>query len=262
VIDMVHRPYPGRGARRGLHREVVQQLGLRIVRGDHQPGDTLPRADALAASMGVSRTVLREALKVLADKGLVESRPRAGTRVRDYGAWNLVDPDVIAWRRQAGPDLEFLRHLSEVRLVVETDAARLAALRADAEDLARIRRLIGVMEQVLADVAEYAAADLELHAAILHATHNPLLAQLADTLAEGLAASREVTRHRPGGHAYSLPLHVSLVEAIERGDADAAEAVMGTLVSRSMDDIELVLDGARRDGAGRDVPAPSSPRVA
>src|SRR5690606_18675459 len=135
-------------------------------------------------------------MKVLADKGIVESRPRAGTRVRRHDDWNLVDPDVIAWRRQAGPDLDFLRHLSEVRLVVETDAARLAALRATPDDLVRIRGFLTTMEQVLADVGAYAVADLELHAAILHATHNPLLAQLADTLAEGLAASREVTRHR------------------------------------------------------------------
>lgn len=247
MIDASHRPYIGRGSRRGLHREVVQQLGLAIVRGDHRPGDTLPRADEMAATLGVSRTVVREAMKVLADKGMVELRPRAGTRVRSHDDWNLVDPDVIAWRRQAGPDLDFLRHLSEVRLVVETDAARLAALRATPDDLARIRRLISTMERVVVDVGEYAAADLELHAAILHATHNPLLAQLADTLAEGLAASREVTRHRPGGHGYSLPLHASLVEAIERGDAAAAEAVMGTLVTRSMDDIELVIATREQD---------------
>ncbi len=241
MIDAGYPPYPGRGTRRGLHREVVQQLGLRIVRGEYRPGQVLARGDELAASMGVSRTVLREAMKVLADKGLVESRPRAGTRVRGHNEWNLVDPDVIAWRRQAGPDLDFLRHLSEGRLVVETDAARLAALRATADDLARIRHHVDVMERVGNDVDGYAAADLDLHAAILRATQNPLLAQFADTLAEGLTASREVTRHRPGGHGYSLPLHVALVEAIERRDGRRAAAVMATLVTRSMDDIEMVL---------------------
>jgi len=219
----------------------VQQLGLRIVRGEYQPGQVLARGDELAASMGVSRTVLREAMKVLADKGLVESRPRAGTRVRGHNEWNLVDPDVIAWRRQAGPDLDFLRHLTEVRLVVETDAARLAALRADPQDLATIRGHLRTMERVLSDVDEYATADLELHGAILRATRNPLLAQLADSLAEGLAASREVTRHRPGGHGYSLPLHVALVEAIEGRDGRRAARVMANLVTRSLDDIEMVL---------------------
>jgi len=77
---------------------VVHALGLRIVRGESQPGETLARADDMAAAMGVSRTALREALKVLAEKGMVESRPRSGTRVRRRSDWNLVDPDVIAWR--------------------------------------------------------------------------------------------------------------------------------------------------------------------
>jgi DNA-binding FadR family transcriptional regulator len=158
---------------------------------------------------------------------------------------------VIAWRREAGPDLEFLRQLSEVRLVIETDAARLASERASERDLARIRELIRLMEDQLADTDGYAAADLELHAAILHATHNPLLAQLADTLSEGLAASRAVTRHRPGGHGYSLPLHVQLVDRIVARDGDAAAELMATLIVRSMEDIELVLAGAATEETGR-----------
>ena len=237
------RPYTARVSRRGLHQEVVHQLGLAIVRGDHPPDEVLARGEELAASLGVSRTVLREAMKVLSEKGMVESRPRSGTRVRARSDWNLVDPDVIAWRREAGPDLEFLRHLSEVRLVVETAAARMAAERATDADLARILELIGVMETSIGDVDRYAAADLELHAAILHATHNPLLAQLADTLSEGLIASRDVTRHRPGGPGYSLPLHVRLVQRIVARDGAGAEATMAGLITRSMEDIEVVLAG-------------------
>ena len=163
----------------------------------------------MAAAIGVSRTVLREALKVLAEKGMVESRPRSGTRVRSRSDWNLVDPDVIAWRREAGPDLEFLRDLTEIRLIVETDAARLAAERATTRRPRRAsRRCRPRWSAIVDDIDGYAAADLELHAAVLFATHNPLLAQLADTLSEGLIASRAVTRHRPGGLGYSLPLHV------------------------------------------------------
>ncbi len=243
MIQGGHRPYTSRVSRRGLHQEVVHALGLRIVRGDYQPGETLARADDMAAAIGVSRTVLREALKVLAEKGMIESRPRSGTRVRSRSDWNLVDPDVIGWRREGGPDLQFLRDLTEVRLIVETDAARLAAERATPDDLERITALSATMERHVDDIDRYAAADLELHAAILLATHNHLLAQLADTLSEGLTASREVTRHRPGGHGYSLPLHVRLVESIVARDPAGAESVMGTLVRRSLEDIELVLGG-------------------
>jgi len=241
MTQAVPRPYTGRVSRRGLHQEVVHALGLSIVRGEHQPGETLARADDMALDIGVSRTVIREAMKVLAEKGLVESRPRSGTRVRRRSEWNLVDPDVIAWRREAGPDLPFLRDLTEVRLIVETDAARLAAERATLEDQEQIATHLATMEDRLGDIDAYAAADLELHAAILRATHNPLLAQLADTLSEGLRASRDVTRHRPGGPAYSLPLHGLLVERIVAHDAAGAEAAMRTLVSRSQEDIELVL---------------------
>ncbi len=245
----------GRGARRGLHQQVVHQLGLGIIRGDHRPGDTLSRGDDLAASLGVSRTVLREAMRVLADKGLVESRPRAGTRVRGHDAWNLVDPDVIAWRRQAGPDLAFLRHIAEVRLVIETDAARLAAQRATPADLALIRHLVGLMEREFHDVDRYNAVDLELHGAILRATQNPLLAQLTDTLAAGLVASNEITLHVPGGHGYSLPLHLEIVTAIEQGDGATAERLMDTLVRHALQDIELVMT-PRDEGRDAEVVTP------
>src|SRR5262245_8204985 len=180
------RVYEPRVQRRGLHHELVSWFGLRIVRGDYAPGEVLPRADELAASLGVSRTVLREAMKVLAEKGLIESRQRSGTRIRAREDWNLVDPDVIRWQREAGPNLQFLRDLSEVRLVFETHAARFAAIRATPEDVASLLELYQQMESEIGDAEEYARADLALHKRILHATHNPLLAQLTDTISEGL----------------------------------------------------------------------------
>jgi DNA-binding FadR family transcriptional regulator len=241
---LCHETHAPRVRRRGIHSDVVTELGLRIVRGDDRPGDVLPRADELAAELGVSRTVVREALRVLTEKGLVEARQRTGTRVRDRDQWNLVDPELIAWQRQAGPDLQFFRDLSDVRIAIEGTAARLAAERATPAEITRMRQLFGEMEREIGDAQRYAQADLELHATILRATHNALLAQLSHTISEGLVASREVTVRSPGASVASMPLHSDVVEAIASRDPDRAAELMAQLVGRALSDIEVILGGA------------------
>src|SRR5262245_53262579 len=105
------RTYP----RRGLHGALVHQIGGQILRGEVRPGEVLPTEEELGGELRVSRTVLREAIKVLAAKGLVESRPKTGTRVRPRWAWNLLDPDVLAWRLETSPDRQFFQDISEIR---------------------------------------------------------------------------------------------------------------------------------------------------
>src|SRR5881628_1717221 len=128
---MIVRTYP----RRGLHGAVVHDVGVRILRGDLAPGDPLPNEDELSGELAVSRTVLREAIKVLAAKRLVESRPKTGTRVRERSDWNLLDPDVLAWHLEAGLTDKFLQNTLELRGLIEPGAARLAALRATDEEI-------------------------------------------------------------------------------------------------------------------------------
>lgn len=240
---------PARSRRRGLHSDVVLELGLRIVKGEYAPGHVLPRSDVWAEQLGVSRTVVREVTRVLAEKGLVEARQRTGTRVRPRSDWNLVDPEVIAWQRQAGPDLQFFRDLSDVRVAIESTAARLAAERATPQEVSQMRELYVRMEQEIGDPVAYAAADLDLHAAILRATHNALLAQLTRTIGEGLVASRDVTVRSPGASARSMPLHASVVDAIAARDGDLAAARMTVLVEQAIRDIETILgDRSRKAG--------------
>jgi len=238
---LCHESYPPRVRRRGLHSDVVTELGLRIVRGDYQPGDVLPRAEELAAELGVSRTVIRETLRVLTEKGLVVSRQRTGTRVRSRDSWNLVDPELIGWQRRAGPDLQFFRDVSEVRVAIESAAAGHAAVRATQEEIARMRELFSEMEREIGDPQRYAQADLELHAVIMRATHNALLAQLTHTISEGLVASRDVTVRSPGASVASMPLHAEVVDAIAAHDPDRAAALMADLVKRALADIEVIL---------------------
>ena len=123
----------------GIHAGVVQGIGRRIVRGELAAGEILPEQGELSRMLGVSRTVIREATKVLAAKGLVESRSKRGTVVLPRSDWRLLDPDVLAWLSEAGLDPEFLRGMFEVRRIIEPAVARLAAERATPEELAAIR---------------------------------------------------------------------------------------------------------------------------
>src|SRR5438876_7310314 len=138
AITLERSQYPDRS----LHDRVVHAIGRKILHGDLPPGALLPAEPEL----GASRTVVREAVKVLAAKGLVESRPKTGTRVRPRNAWNLLDPDVLAWQHDGAVDAALLRTLTEVRRIIEPAAAELAAARADARDIVALERALQQME--------------------------------------------------------------------------------------------------------------------
>ena len=244
-------PQPGAGViQRGLHRQVVDRLGLHVVGSALRPGDTLPDEVALSVEFGVSRTVLLEAIKVLAAKGLVESRPKVGTRVRPRRDWSLLDADVLAWRYQAGPDEAYCRDLIEVRGIIEPAAAALAAGRATAEEAAGFEAWCRRLEAAAVgdDGAGYIDADMAFHTAILDACHNDLLAQLSDTIAIALRFSRKLTVGIPGSGVAGMPTHWAVTRAISERDAPAAEEAMRALLRHTAADIDRVL---HPPGAGR-----------
>ena len=220
---------------------VVDDLGLRIVCGDLRPGTALPTESDLAVELAVSRTVVREATKVLAAKGLVESRPKTGTRVLPRASWNLIDPDVLAWQFAVGVEPGFFRDLNEVRDLIEPRAAELAAERATAAERQQLGRLLAAMEASTDDPRTYVEWDLRFHEAVLRATHNELLARMADALLYALRAGRQVTARTPGGPATANRAHRDVVEAIDRGDAAAARGAMETVVRAASTDGERVL---------------------
>ena len=153
--------------RRGLHGRVVGDLGLRIVAGAWPSGAPLPNEDELAAELGVSRTVVREAIKVLQAKGLVEVKPRTGTRVRPRRAWHLLDADVVAWQFADMERGEDLRELYEIRSTIETTAARLAAERRTDEQLSEIDAHQRRIAAAAAEPIALRAAELDFHDAIV-----------------------------------------------------------------------------------------------
>ena len=231
------RGYP----KRGLHGEVVHRIALRILRGEVAPGATFPNADDLSTELQVSRTSVREAIKVLAAKGLLESRPKTGTRVRPRSYWSWLDPDVLAWQYEAEPDEHFLRNVTEVRQVIEPAAASLAAARATDTEITGLEAAYKQMQLTVRDFEDFLAADLHFHTAILAACHNELLDQMSSAIGTGLTASGTVTNQVTGAAAASLPLHHAVYQAIAQHDVEAARTAMRDLVDQAAVDIDQAI---------------------
>ena len=209
--------------RRSLHKEVVEELGHKIVAGELGQGGILPTEPQLAADLGVSRNVLREAIKVLAAKGLVEVRPKTGTRVRPESDWNLLDREVLAWQVFSAPRLPHSFNLAEFRLIVEPKAAFLAARRASAEDIEAIDRACTALEACVGHTERVPQVDIVFHCSIHRASHNAILNNIGTLIASLMQIQIPLTTIEPGSFERELPLHRELTEAIRRHDAAAAE---------------------------------------
>jgi DNA-binding FadR family transcriptional regulator len=231
----------------GLQEQLVRRLALRILRRDLEPGDVLPAEDALASEFGVSRNVVREAIRALAAKGLVKGRPRTGTQVLPRAQWNLLDDELLDWLYELEHDPDFLRNVCELRLAIEPLAARLAAVRAAPADLAELAESYARMSEHADDDEAYIESDLRFHNAILAASGNELLEQVGRTFKFALRASRHVTVSAPGANRAALPLHERVRDAVAARDAEAAERAMRELVERAADDIARLLPA--RDAA-------------
>jgi len=171
------------------HAEVARSIGVDIIAGRYAEGTRLPGDAELIAMFGVSRPVLRESVKTLVAKGLLSTKARVGTVVRERGAWNMFDADVLAWHLDAGIDKRFLGDLAEIRLVVEPRAAALAAVRRSEADLAELRQSIDRMRREASDSVGFADADLALHIAVANASGNPFMRSIGNVIEAALRAS-------------------------------------------------------------------------
>jgi len=215
---------------RNLHGQVVHEMGRRIVGGTCPPGQALPNEEDLCRELGVSRTALRESVKVLAAKGLVESRPRIGTRVRANEDWNMLDPDVLAWRCATLPDAHFVLQLNEMREIIEPASAGLAARN---RSLVQLRHMEDAYAAMAAaeNIDDWVAADLQFHSAILAATNNPLLRPLAAMIRTALESLLGLSARKAGDFRVALPDHQAVLEAIRKQDGDAAHRRMAALLA-------------------------------
>lgn len=240
-------PRRERSTGRRLRGAVAHHLGSAIVGGAIRPGERLTGEIANAAALDVSRSAYREALQVLAAKGLVESRTKAGTRVLPRSRWNLLDPDVLAWAFSGEPDPGFIRDLFELRAIVEPAAARLAATRREKSDVAALRAALAKMRRHTLATEAGRAADREFHDALLEATHNAALITLSASIGAAVNWTTQFKQRAKALPRDPVPDHARVSDAIAVGDPDAAEAAMRALIDLAFDDTRSSMDGPSSD---------------
>lgn len=228
----------GRNFRRG---SLAQQLAVQILSGKLPEGHVFPGEIEYAEQIGISRSALREAFRILAAKGLVVSRPKAGTRVTPRRQWSLLDPDLLAWQFGADPSEKFLRDLFELRMMVEPDAAALAAARRTDADVEN-------MEYFLAEMARHGLAteagqqaDQQFHMVMLEATRNDAVVALASSIMAAIAWTTIYKQRKRALASDPIPAHRALYETIAAGDPDAARAAMAELIRLALFDTEMSL---------------------
>lgn len=230
---------------KNVHGNTLDFLGEAVVSGRYLPGTSLPPEPMLGESLGVSRTVVREAVKSLIAKGLVTTGPKVGTRVQSEEHWNWFDPDVIAWQSKAGLTREFLRDLQELRRVVEPAAVRLAAERATDADIAEIEEAFAGMKRAVEHGGDYVTHDLRFHQGLIRACRNRLLIHMSKALGALLRTSFELSTRKQGGSKRSLPLHRAVLDAVIEHDPAKAEKAILILIDGASKDIQEILESQR-----------------
>lgn len=243
---------------------IVEELGQAVVTQTY--GDTVPfpiEAE-LCKQFGASRTVLREAVKMLTAKGLLSARPRQGTWVEPESNWNLLDPDVLRWLLERKFSLELLAEFTEIRYAIEPMAAALAARNATPEGIARIRRAIERMKAAAVGEDDPLASDIAFHVAVLHATGNRFYAQLEDMINAALRISIRLTNSVKGVPQANVDIHKKVLDAIEAGDATKARTIMEGIISEVLDLINTARKKSNKlsAAAASTRPAASRPTVA
>ncbi|MDP2263960.1 MAG: FadR/GntR family transcriptional regulator [Hydrogenophaga sp.] len=238
---------------KNVHGNTVDLLGEAIVSGHYAPGASLPPEPVLGEELGVSRTVVREAIKSLIAKGLVTTGPKVGTRVQPEDQWNWFDSDVITWRSKAGITPEFLRDVQDLRQIVEPAAVRLAAQRATPQDIAAMEEAFAGMDRALRTGGDYVTHDLLFHQGLLRAADNRLLLHMSRILSALLRTSFELSTLKKDGPLRSLPLHRAVLDAVADGDPERAERAIRVLIDGAHQDIQEVLNPKRKTKAAKTV---------
>ncbi|MFC7292619.1 FadR/GntR family transcriptional regulator [Hirschia litorea] len=211
--------------------QLARELGRRIVAGTLKTDSIIDDETSLAERYKVSRIVVREAVKILVGKGMLDVRRGIGTRVLPRNRWTLLDDDVLAWHLSAPPRPEFLAQLMEIRLAVEPKASRWAAERATVDDIAEIKKACDLMNAKKGDAEGFIIADALFHKAVLKAAHNEFLAGFEGVIYSALLVSVRITNKDPVENGASVPFHRDVYQAIVDRDGDRAEALTEKLLS-------------------------------
>lgn len=227
---------------RNLTYGMLDALGRSIVIGSYDKR-AFPTEAELAKQHGVSRSVTREAVKMLTAKGLLSARPRQGTIVQPGSSWNLFDTDVLRWLLERKFSVELLKHFNQLRVAIEPEAAALAALHADAAERKAISAGLARMEAADAALDSTLDADIAFHVAVLRASRNPFFAQFQDVVTTALRSSIQFT-NRIKGRSASVSAHAAVHDAIMKRSAEGARRAMRKIIA---DVLELVEDAGDLD---------------
>lgn len=219
------------GVAPSLATHVCRELGRRIVSGVVREGDLIDDENRLGERFGVSKSVVREAVKLLVGKGLLEVRRGSGTRVRRRASWNLLDDDVLAWHLSAEPRPDFLRQLMDIRRIIEPNAAAWAATYGADDAHAEIMKAQEKMEEEARSVEEFVVADALFHRAVLRAANNEILLSMEGVIFSALLSSIRLTNTDPRENEGSIPFHREVAEAIVARDSTLAETKMRALLT-------------------------------
>ena len=231
-----------------LSEMVAGTIGRRIVSGKYKPGDTLPTEPKIQEEFGVSRTAVREAVRLLSAKGLTASRPKIGTRVRPTVDWNMLDSDILRWQLDQNPSEEFIHALFEMREIIEPAASSLAAERATEAELATMGRAMDGIQNEARGSPEQIKADVEFHLAILEASHNPMLRSVGAMIQSALSITFSLGWRTVMAKDAVLQ-HRAVYDAIRARDGETAFLAMRRLLRNSKGNVFDALLVARRDAA-------------
>lgn len=215
-----------------LHHRVARDIGSRILRGEFAPGDLLPNEADCCVRFGVSRTAVREAMKMLSAKGLILSRPKIGSRVQPKDSWNLLDREVLAWYGAAANQRHFLESVQQLRLIFEPEVAALAAARHKAKQLTLIEGALAAM-RAARTIEQWNAADVRFHLAILWAAGNELLVPFGFVIESALGSLFDYTARSAEDMRRALPLHEAIFAAIRRRRPDEARRAVKRLLANT-----------------------------
>ena len=224
-----------------LHGAMAYRLGVDILNGVYKSGETLPNEIESSTSLDISRSAYREAIRILAAKGMVESRPKTGTRVTERSRWNLLDPEVLGWMFDTEPSESFIKALFELRLITEPAAAELAAQRRSEAQVKAMQEALDIMRRETLDSEAGRHADLEFHRVLLIATGNEALVSLSSSIEAAVSWS---TRYKSRHNALTrdpVPDHQRVLDAIARQDTGAARWCMESLIRMAHEDTQRAM---------------------
>lgn len=237
-----------RGSGRRLRGAVVHYLGTAILSGRIAPGERLTGEVANAEALNVSRSAYREAVKVLTAKGLIESKPKAGTRVLPRDRWNLLDPTVLAWALESEPNPDFVRDLFELRVILEPAAAALAARRRTRDDVKAMRNALSRMRRHTLSTEAGRNADRDFHDSIMRAAHNEVMATLSASICAAVSWTTVFKQRQKALPRDPVADHVRVFDAIAAGDSTEAHQAMTLLIKQALEHTHAAIEIARFTG--------------